>query len=208
MRRRAEERGIPVGGSQFKAFVRWGLLPERPGGGWAETDVERLVRIRQAEVQARPLPRRVILLRDLRWPTPTEQLRQAMIDTIPSIAGPFKKLRNVYRAIRVLHGEIPPGEAAGLPVPPDWRPPGRTRWQEVLRWPKQEEFEAIAGSVYAEAHALTLHPRVKASRVLEGIPFEELVVLLMTRQLMIGEQLPPPIPAESEAVVEGREGSA
>lgn len=189
LRRRAGQQDVPVSGKQFASYVSWGLLPERDGGGWAEPDIGRLVRIRKLGESVRPLHRRVILLRDLDFPTPPDRLRQAMVDTVPSIAAALKKMRALYRAIQVLHGETTPADAARLSVPHDWRPPERGRWLRSLRWPTDEAFEAIAGSVYSEAHALTRNPRVASSGLLADIPFEELVVLLMTRQLTVGELL-------------------
>jgi hypothetical protein len=189
LRQRAADEGYPVSGKQFADYVVWGLLPQQPEGGWVAADVDRLIQIRKLGETVRQMHRRVIQLRDLRWPTPPDKLRQAMIDTIPSIAAPARKMRSVYRAFRILFGDATPDNAGQIRVPADWRLPERFAWQELFRWSTETEFELLAGSVYSQAHALQLHPGVQASELLAGIPFEELVILLMTRQLVIGTTL-------------------
>ena len=188
LRQRAGQRGAPVSGKQFASYQDWGLIPERLEGGWIATDVERLIRIRELETEARSLNRRVILLRDLRWPTPPAKLRQAMIETIPSITSPKVKMRRLYRALRIRHGEVTIARAARLTLPADWRLPSKHEWQDIFRWPNDEEFEQIAGPVDFDAHALTQNRVVKQSEFIAGIPFEEVVILLMTRQLTIPPQ--------------------
>lgn len=195
LRQRAERLGKPVSGKQFGAYQELGLIPEQPGGGWIDADVERLVRIRTLEKNARSLNRRVILLRDLRWPTPAAKLRQAMIETIPSIRSPKKKATALYRAVRIRHGELSIAKAARLRLPAGWGPPEPAAWQDVFRWPKDTGFELIVGPVYSDVHALTQNPLVIQSGFLADIPYEELIILLMTRQLSLPPQIFPELPA-------------
>ncbi len=194
LRQRAERLGKPVSGKQFGAYQEWGLIPEQPDGGWIDADVERLVRIRALEAQARSLNRRVILLRDLRWPTPPEKLRQAMIETIPSIRSPKKKTTALYRALRIRHGDVSIAKAARLRLPAEWGPQEAASWQDVFRWPEDHEFELIAGPVYSDVHALVQNPLVIQSGFLADIPYEELIILLMTRQLSLPPQIFPELP--------------
>lgn len=201
LRQRAERRGTPVSGKQFASYQEWGLIPARTGGEWADADGERLTRIRELEAEARSLNCRVILLRDLRWPTPPAKLRQAMLETIPPIAAPKRKMLAVYRAVRVRHGEVTIAKAARLSLPADWRLPDTHAWQDILRWPTDEEVELIAGSVYFDAQALTHNPIVQRAAFLSEIPFEEVVILLATRQLTIPPQI---FPSPEELEERGR----
>lgn len=204
LRQRAEGRGTPVSGKQFRSYQEWGLIPERPGGGWIDADVERLVRIRQLRAQALSMHRRVILLRDLRWPTPPAKLRQAMIETIPSIKSPKKKTTALYRAVRIRHGEVSIAKAVRIRLPPDWGPPERAAWQDVFRWPEDANFDLIAGSVYSDVHALVQSPLVTQSTLLADIPFEEVVILLMTRQLSLPPQIFPELPVAQDTEEQDR----
>jgi hypothetical protein len=195
--RAEEETGRSVSGEQLADFVAWGLLPESPAGGWVPTDVERLVQIWELGKCVRPLHRRVVLLRDVHWPTPPGKLREAMVATIPSITAPARKMRNLYRALHIVSGEMTPSRAGELRVPPEWRLPPLREWQALFDWPNDHELELLAGPVYSQAKAAELHPGVQASGLLTEVPFEELVILLMTRQLTIAttwtQPLPPPI---------------
>jgi hypothetical protein len=191
LRQRAEQRGWPVSGKQLATYQEWGLMPERLGGGWVDADVERLVRIRELDGQARSMNRRVILLRDVRWPTPSAKLRQAMLETIPSLTAPKAKMLAVYRALRVRHGEVTVAKAARMAIPTDWRLPDIDSWRQCFGWPTDEEFEQIAGSVDFDAQALMANPIVQRAGFLSEIPLEEVVILLMTRQLTIPPQVFP-----------------
>lgn len=111
-----------------------------------------------------------------------------MIDTIPSISKPPTKLRAIYRAYRLRYGEITLPHALKAKLPPEWRLPETALWQDRLRWPSDDEFEMIAGTTYHDAFALTSDPIVKQSHFIDDIPFEEVVILLMTRQLSIPAQ--------------------
>lgn len=196
LRQRAEEQGTPVSGKQFAAYQARGLLPQRPAGGWIDADVERLIQIRRLETQARPLNRRVILLQNAQWPIPGDSLRQAMIDTIPSIKSPHKKATAVYRAVRVRYGDVPVAKASSISLPPTWRPLARMAWQNIFRWPTANEFAIIAGSVWSDTQSLTRSPLVVQSALLDGIPVEEVAIFLMTQQLTLTAQ---PIPTEGGA---------
>jgi hypothetical protein len=183
LRQRAEARGTPVSGKQFRAYQAWGLLPEQPGGGWTAVDVDRLVLIRKYDKQARLLNRRVILLQGALLSIPGETLRQAMIETIPSIESPHKKATALYRAVRIRYGDVPVAKAASIRLPASWRPRQRSVWQDVFRWPSEEEFSMIAGSVWSDAQSLIRSPLVTQSGLLADIRVEEIVILLMTQQL-------------------------
>lgn len=189
LRQRAEDRGVPVSGKQFQIYREWGLLPEQPEGGWTEADVARLVRIRELGDEVRQMHRRVIRLYDPGWSIPPDKLRQAMVETIPSITASSRKLRAIYRAIRVSYGDATPEEAQRLMLPPEWRLPDRQTWQRLFEWPTAQEFALLAESVSSQAHALQTHPAVRSARVLNQVPEEEVVILLMTRQLMLGTRL-------------------
>jgi hypothetical protein len=97
----------------------------------------------------------------------------------------------VYRALRVRHGEVTVAKAARLAIPPDWRLPDIDTWRQRLGWPTEEEFEQIVGSVYFDAQALMANPIVQRAEFLGDVPFEEVVILLMTRQLTIPPQVLP-----------------
>lgn len=190
LRQEAERRGVPVSGKQFGHVVRWGLLPERAPGRWQRGDVERLIEVVSLGKEVRQLHRRVILLRNLNWPTPPDLLRQAMIDTIPSIAAPQRKTLALYHAIQLRYGLMTEAQVARLPIPPSWRPLPTSEWQQRFRWPTSEEFEYIAGPVYTDERALRYNPLVDRSGILAPIPKEELIILLMTRQLSLPSQFP------------------
>jgi hypothetical protein len=190
LRQRAEAEEVPVSGKQFASYQQWGLLPERLGGGWWEQDVARLVEIRKLGETVRSLHRRVILLRDYRYPTPPNKLQEAMIATIPSITGPIKKARCIHQAHRVKGGEMTLDQAQRQKLPDYYRPPEpRAKWEEAFRWPTPDAFDQIAGSTYFAAETLVREPYVRESKVLEAVPYEEVIVLMMTYQLTIGDRV-------------------
>lgn len=198
LRQRAEERtGHAVSCPQLQEYIEVGLLPDRAEDGWLPTDVERLVRIWELGKEVRPLHRRVVFLRDLRWPTPPAKLRAAMIATVPSLNAAITKMRQLHRAVRLQSGDVTPAAVHRLGLPPAWRPPAPAAWQALFRWPADEpdrsradaEFEQLAASVYNQGHALLSHPGVQKAGLLAEIPFDHLVILLMTRQFSIGSEL-------------------
>lgn len=199
LRQRAEKRGIPVSGKQFASYQAWGLIPEQAEGGWRDADVERLIRIRELEAHAWSLHRRVILLQDPRWPIPGDKLRQAMIDTIPSIEAPKKKMRALYRALQVRYGHISVEKAATARVPQTWTLPPRPMWERIFHWPTEEEFDQIANSVWADTQSLMQSPLVIRSGLLAGIPIEEIAVLLMTHQLTLTPDMSPHETSETDS---------
>jgi hypothetical protein len=183
---------------QFRDIQAWGLIPERPDGGWVEADVERLRQVRDLGASVRSYHRRAIRLQDARWPIPGDKLRQAMIDTLPSIEAPKKKMRALYRALQVRYGHVSSANADRLRVPATWRLPDPTAWAEVFRWPTDGEFSQIGNSVWADAQSLVSSPLVTRSGLLEGIPMEEIAILLMTRQLTLPEQSFPDAPSTTD----------
>jgi hypothetical protein len=196
LRQLAEDQGVPVSGKQLNDAIYAGLLPERVPGGWWEEDVERLVEVVTLGKSLRPLHRRVIRLRNFRWPTPPEKLRQAMIDTIPSITAPQRKSLALYRVTQLRYGLRTEAQVKRLAIPADWRPLPVNQWQDRFRWPTADEFEAIAGPVYSDEHALRYDPAVSRAGLLDAIPMEELIVLIMTRQLSLPAPFPQLTPEE------------
>jgi hypothetical protein len=80
----------------FHSYVRWGLIRPREDGRWAPETVGLLVRIGDAARQARPLHRRVVVLRSdyFMFPVPNQLIREAMIALASaSIEHPRRKMR-------------------------------------------------------------------------------------------------------------------
>jgi hypothetical protein len=136
LRAYAETRGHPVTHAQFGSYLRAGLLPEPTDGRWPEAVGDRLVLVRKLGQFVRPLPRRVILLRDhINFPVAPEKLRQAMIALIPTIRTPIAKMKRVDAAVTYwAHLEANRGAPIiGDSLPHGWRPPSPERWIEILQ---------------------------------------------------------------------------
>lgn len=192
LRNRAASRGHSVGGEQINRWIEVGLLPDFSADGWDLSYVDRLVRISEAESEARQLNRRVVLLRDLTysdWHTPPDKLRMAMIETIPTIERVPSKMRALYRSVLVEFDSVPLSKAKRAALPESWRMPDEAAWIAALDWPSEDDFDELAGFAYATARSLTRNPRVRESGFLDSVPFEEIVILLLTRELTAGQRM-------------------
>jgi len=203
LREEAEHRGYPVSGKQFSRYRAWGVLPELPDGGWSEESVAKLVNIRALGPDL-PLHRRIIRLRNLTdFIVPPVQLRNAMLATVPSILRhrPIEKARGIHRAHLVkapvqtrfaapAKRAMSIAEANKIPLPTSARPPASLDvWWKALSWPTAADFDLLAGQCYQGAFELAQDANVKESGFLDGVPFEELVIYLLTRQLTIGDRM-------------------
>ena len=127
----------------FHSYVRWGLIRPREDGRWAPETVGLVVRISEAARQARPLHRRVLVLRSdyFMFPVPNQLIREAMIALASaSIEHPRRKMRAIVRLWNEWaeeHGEPSrwPGAAPwrGRARPPEMPPP--ETWAAILRDP-------------------------------------------------------------------------
>jgi hypothetical protein len=197
VREEAEDRGYPTTHEQFQSYVDWGLLIPSPDGGWPVWTVDRLVEIRQAKVDAGPLPRRVVRLRSnyQKFPVPPALLKRAMIDMAGtrSISAPKRKLRRMNSAInralaKVTVGADPirrGGHSPVGPVPESWVNPHPLRWQTILRIPVDDNyFETKAAFQYHTDHSFGVMASDAWPSETE-IPLEERILLLTVRDLSI-----------------------
>ncbi len=127
----AEDAGSLVPADQFERYRRWGLLGEPVDGRWPPATVERLLivkRLPDSEPRLRPLPRRVLYLRRniLVFPIDPTYVRQAMMDTVPSLTRPVHKLAQVADALAAMGGRM-----AGRTVP---RSGGHSRLRHPKDW--------------------------------------------------------------------------
>ena len=207
LRQQAAERGYRVSWKQFASYRAWGVLPELPDGGWSEQTVDRIIKIRKLGPNL-ALHRRIVRLRNLLdFTVPPEQLRRAMIATLPGILRdrPIEKARAIYRAHHVkttassLFGEPVDRPkrfttAARLSLPPNSRPPASLdEWKKAFEWPNASDFDHLAGLSYHNAFVLSSDANVKASGFLDGLPYDELVIFLLTGQLTIGDRIGNPL---------------
>ena len=199
LRDRAADLGAPVSGEQFRNYRKWGLLPEPIEGRWPRDVAETLVCIRQAEVDARPLERRVVLL----WTgwrghppirAPFSKLREAMTALVsgPSIKAPVRKMKRIEVALSawVAREVTASGEdsllgtwRSSLEETP-FRPPSPEEWRAILDSPdlSDEHFaEVVAWRLYLAS--LLRGVSVGSPHDLASIPIEELFVLLTIREL-------------------------
>ena len=190
VRQEAEERGYPTSHSQFDSYVRWGLIQPLPDGGWDPSMADRLVQIRQAEDWARPLPRRVVLLRSnfFDFPVPDEILREAMIEMASprSISAPVRKMRVIDAAGNRWAEFI--GASARAALRPNKRgrrdlPPPAT-WRGILRNPAVG-LEAFKGQAHFAYHLNRLYTTSGLPEWPDdaGVPLEERIVMLMVLSL-------------------------
>jgi hypothetical protein len=186
LRRWFEERGKSIGTPQVKAFVEAGLLEAAPRDAetqlWPYQAAELMLEIIQAEEQAHSLDRRVIWLRRNypRFPVPGSNLRTAMARLAPQIAQPSRKMLRVHQAAAQVARGLPAAAAR-----PRWPPPAPADWVALLEDPSLEPsaFEASGAVAGQYLLANVLDQWAASSGVALGLPYEELVTLLMVRHL-------------------------
>jgi hypothetical protein len=124
----------------LQSCVRWGLIRPLDDGSWSPETVRLLVLISDAARLARPLHRRVLLLRRdyVAFPIPDHIVREAMIALASaSIEHPRRKIRAIVRLWNewsFLHHE-----------PPRW--PGNNPWRGRAQPPEMPPHEAWAASL-------------------------------------------------------------
>ena len=159
LRQRARDTdGVVVAHQQFQKYLKWGMLP--PGVGepprWQPEVLDQLLKIRRLGTQARTLARRAMLVHE--WaPLPFRQLREAMIETAPTVMSPKRKMNHVDKAARWLTtwdelqiaehparltagiagwrqeaGILIPLDRRPLHAPDGWSPPPPSEWAAVL----------------------------------------------------------------------------
>jgi hypothetical protein len=185
VRRELSNRGHEVSNEQLKLIAAWGLL-SASSGRYAPDSVDRAAAVLEAEPQARPLFRRVVLLRGdfLRFPVPIEPLRRALIRLAPTIRRPMRKLRQVERAWAVMVARL-----SGRALAPPRRLLPASQWAEHI---DSVPVETAAGRVagwYAWARDILPAYAKEIDLDLSKIPLEERV--LMTALLdTLGSTLP------------------
>ena len=181
--------GALASNRQFQSYVSWGLIRSLEDGGWAPETVHLLVLISDARRQARPLHRRVLLLRRdyFTFPVPNQTVREAMIALASaSIEHPRRKLRVIVRLWNEwsqLHGD--PVRWPGA-VP--WR--GRARpplmpptecWVAILQNPSLTD--EVIGLHITFAYQFDREVSAGLPPWSEAMPVEERILLLVILSL-------------------------
>lgn len=181
LRQEAERCGFPVTHKQFKAYLEAGLLPESVDGRWPVEVVDRLMRIRDAKKEVRPLARRVILLRKdySCFPVASPKVKEAMTEMLLSIAAPKRKMKQVDAAIKKWLTDQMSGRDSRIDK--GQRPPEPDKWKAILEDTAEEVFAERLWYSYHFEGLLRLEKR--RSYDLSNIPFEERIVLLIIRDL-------------------------
>lgn len=180
--------GQPLSDEQIANWQRWGVLREPPDARWSIHDVERAREIQELGKEVRSLPRRAVRLFNLNYPTPPGKLREAMIAVANTTSAPVRKMRCIGTASSLLYEGGTSRHMSRRSRSQAWRIPP-SQWEQILNRFSDYEFRLIAGSAISQATALSLNPTVTRSTILDGIPFEELIVLLTVRQLAIGDEI-------------------
>ena len=190
LRQKAEEQGPSVNGKQFENYRGYGLLGEPDANDrWPARLADRINDIQKAKAVARPLARRVVLLRRdyVDFPVPADKVREAMEEMLPTIKRPSTKMKRVHRAC-IGYGRFLQKGLLGSKQPrikSSWKLPKSEAWSTVLEGAASERFAAQIGGIYHLAGALSEHhSSFKENAVdLFDISFEELVTLIAVRQL-------------------------
>jgi hypothetical protein len=199
------EEPIGVNHDQVVAWRDWGLLEQDEAKRWAPNTVAKVVRIHELRKTLDSLARRVIVLNaesfrvvppppgreDLGetsedfFRVPAAQLRRAMIEVAPRISPHLRKAKTLEAAIAAFHRRSSPGPLDRFSaLPRGWRPPPREQWVAVLEEAPLDVFANSAGTQYYFAGLLRVFLKDR-SKALDGVPFEEQIVLLTVRDLSI-----------------------
>lgn len=166
------ERGREVSHDQLHRFAEYGLI-DRLNARFAPDSADKVIKILEAEAQARSLPRRVVRLRGnyFEFPVPAAPLRQSVIEFAPTIPRPAQKMAAVAGAWNAMASRGG-GRSAMQPLP------------VVAMWPRL--IEAIPIRTFEDRTMLwyTLASNVlppygrEVDLDLEEIPLEERVVIV------------------------------
>ena len=160
---------------QFEKFRGWGLIPEADSEGrWSSDVIDRLIKIRQAS--PRPLARRVLCLRAnyFDFPVPAACIRAAMLEILPSIHAPVRKMRRVHTANVKLAAAI-----SRSAVRPRRQPlPAPSTWRSLLADSQPHVFDTLLTGLYHMPPLLATY-----GIALVGVPLEEHIALLMLLRL-------------------------
>jgi hypothetical protein len=161
----------PVTSAQFAAFARAGLIaPPGPDRLLPGSAVNQLVAAKRASTYARPLARRVVFLRGyyFLFPVPADKLQQALIDLVPLVRQPARKLARVSR-----HGQS--SDRGRLR---HRRPPPVKEWATLIAEVDPARIDAWAMGWYAMAREYIPSHYAPAPNPLDAIPLEDQVLCL------------------------------
>ena len=184
VRAHAEGRGTPISWAQWRGYERWGLIDPLPDESWPEITVERVIEIAKLSATTRSLARRVVLLRRnyLLFPVRAKLVRCAMDNLIPTIRRPVRKMRTVDRAGQWWAwrqgGAWRRGAFAAEPLRL-----GLDDCSPLLLGADSERLESAITSAYYFAGSVLPDSVSGTEYDVVGIPFEELVTLVLVRQL-------------------------
>ena len=159
---------------QLQNFKAWGLICPTEDGPWSPESVARIQTLKSAAEHARTLPRRVLFLRATSpyMNVKAESLRRALLELLPSIRSPSKKMRRI-NALAVQLGQRNPvkNPMKAFPVP------HRSEWLGIVRGTQDARLEASTQLACGLTHALM-------QLDLDEIPCEEVLALLTIRELV------------------------
>jgi hypothetical protein len=186
---RAYALGASASSQHFRACIRWGLVRPLEGGGWAPDTVRLLVSISRAASQARPLHRRVLVLRAdyVNFPVADDMVREAMIAMASaSIEHSRRKLRAIVRLWNEW-AELQ-GEPLRWPGGNPWRGrapvpemPMPERWVGILQDPGLTD--QIFGAQLRFAYQFDREIAAGLSEWSEAMPLEERILLIVILNL-------------------------
>lgn len=172
----AEERsGFSTSHTQFHRFVKSGLLEEGRDGLYPPENIDHLIEAHQLGKEVRSIARRVVRARKHRK-IAAGKVRTAIIDVISEMKRPQRNLRKMAMAVKQVTGQDDV-------IFERTRKLRKDRWKRLVDDVGPDELDDALDRVYYFLVMMNANPTLTAPSLLEDVPLEERLILLLVLDL-------------------------